>query len=267
VGAIVLGYVLFIAFIKGQGRRTLRLMTEMDLARRIHASLVPAIERADRRFEVDAFSAASSEMGGDLVDVVDHGATTDFVLADVSGHGVKAGVVMGMLKSAIRMGLCERRELQHLARDLNRVLGETTSPEMYATLALLRLRHAETTLECVLAGHSQVLLHRCSESTPRRTGEGGVPVGLLPVGEYEVRVEPLAAGDLLAVWTDGLDETTDGAGRELGHEAVERAIVENAGRPLAEIRRAVFELVGSHGPQQDDRSLLLVRVGPGREEI
>ncbi len=261
VGAIVLGYVLFVAFINGQGRRTLRLMTEMALARQIHASLVPAIERADSRFEVDAVSWASSEMGGDLVDVVDHGATTDFILADVSGHGVKAGVVMGMLKSAIRMGLCEQRELQQLARDLNSVFEQTTSTEMYATLALLRLHHAEKTLECVLAGHSQVLLRRRSESTARRIGEGGFPVGLLPLREYEVRMETLLPGDLLAVWTDGLDETTDEAGRELGREAVERAIVASGDRPLAEIRRAVFDLVGSHGPQQDDRSLLLLRVG------
>jgi serine phosphatase RsbU (regulator of sigma subunit) len=86
-------------------------------------------------------------------------------------------------------------------------------------------------------------------------------VGLLPLREYEVHMEPLSAGDLLAVWTDGLDETTDEAGRELGHEAVERVIVESADRPLSEIRRAVFDVVGSHGPQQDDRSLLLIRVG------
>ncbi len=263
VGAIALGYVLFVAFINGQGRRTLRLMTEMALARGIHASLVPTIEHADSRFEVDAVSQASSEMGGDLVDVVDHGATTDLILADVSGHGVKAGVVMGMVKSAIRMGLRAQHDLAGLARDLNDVLVQTTSGEMYATLALLRLHHAERTLECVLGGHSQVLLHRGAEPAARRIGDGGFPVGLLPGSQYEVSVEPLSAGDLLAVWTDGLDETADAAGRELGGQAIERAIVERADRPLAEIRRAVFDLVRAHGPQRDDRSLLLLRVGLG----
>jgi len=74
-----------------------------------------------------------------------------------------------------------------------------------------------------------------------------------------VALEP---GDLFAVWTDGLDETTNEAGQELGREAIERAIFERAERPLAEIRRAVIDLVRTHGPQGDDRSLLLVRVGP-----
>jgi serine phosphatase RsbU (regulator of sigma subunit) len=261
VASIVSGYVLFVAFINNEGRRTVRLMTEMALAQRIHASLVPAIERSDEWLEVHAVSSPSSEMGGDLVDLVDRGDTTDLVLADVSGHGVKAGVVMGMLKSALRMGLRDGRSLDRLAGDLNDVLEQTTSAEMYATLALLRLHHAERKLECVVAGHSPLLLLRCQGGAPARIGEGGLPVGLMPGREYEVRVEPLAAGDLIAVWTDGLDETADAAGRELGRPAIERAIVERAEGSLAEIRHEVFERVRAHGPQRDDRSLLLVRIG------
>ena len=260
VGAIVLGYVLFIVFINGQGRTTLRLLTEMALAQRIHASLVPALLRADERLEIDGASFASTEMGGDLVDMVDHGATTDLVLADVSGHGVKAGVVMGMVKSAIRMGLREDRGLERLAADLNDVLDQTTSPEMYATMVLLRIHHAERRLECLLAGHAPVLHHRRGESAASRIGEGGFPVGLLGGSAYSSVSVAMAPGDLIATWTDGLDETVDEADQELGREAIESAIVARAERPLAEIRTAVFELARAHGPQRDDRSLLLVRI-------
>ena len=263
VGAIVLGYALFIVFINGQGRTTLRLLTEMALAQQIHASLVPALLRSDERLEVDGASFASTEMGGDLVDMVDHGATTDLVLADVSGHGVKAGVVMGMVKSAIRMGLREDRGLERLAGDLNDVLDQTTSPEMYATMVLLRIHHAERRLECLLAGHSQVLHHRRGEDAASRVGEGGFPVGLLGGSAYSSVSLALSPGDLIATWTDGLDETMNQADQELGREAIESAIVARAARPLAEIRSAVFGLARAHGPQRDDRSLLLVRVlGP-----
>jgi len=72
-----------------------------------------------------------------------------------------------------------------------------------------------------------------------------------------VAIEP---GDLIGAWTDGLDETVNVADQELGREAIERAIVERAERPLAEIRSAVFELARAHGPQRDDRSLLLLRI-------
>jgi serine phosphatase RsbU (regulator of sigma subunit) len=256
----VFGYVLFIVFITGQGRVTLRLLTEMALAQGIHATLVPAIERSNERLEVDGVSSASSEMGGDLIDMVDHGSFTDLIVADVSGHGVKAGVVMGMVKAAIRMALREDRDLGHVARDLNDVLEQTTSPEMYATAALLRVHHAEGKLGCVLAGHSQVLLHRRGETVARRMGEGGLPVGLMGGSEYPLAVEQVAVGDLLASWTDGLDETADAAGVEVGRQAIEDVIVAHAGRSLAEIRQAVFGLVRAHGPQKDDRSLLLVRI-------
>lgn len=259
--AIALGYVLFVVFISRRGREAVRLMTEIGLAHEIHASLVPALERADDRIEVDGSSNASSEMGGDLVDMVERGATTDLVLADVSGHGVKAGVVMGMVKAALRMAQRDERRLERLAGDLNDVLEATTSPEMYATMALLRLHHAERRVECLLAGHAPVLHCRRGAGAPARVGEGGLPLGLMGGSAYasaSVAVEP---GDLFAVWTDGLDETTNAAGQELGREAIERTIVERVERPLAEIRRAVFDLVRAHGPQGDDRSLLLVRVG------
>ena len=261
IAAIALGYVLFVVFISRRGREAVRLMTEIALAQEIHASLVPALERADDRIEVDASSTASSEMGGDLVDMVERGATTDLVLADVSGHGVKAGVVMGMVKAALRMAQRDERPLERLASDLNDVLDATTSAEMYATMALLRLHHAERRVECLLAGHSHVLHCRRGSQTPAPLGEAGFPLGLIGGSEYASSSVVFEPGDLFAVWTDGLDETTNAAGQELGREPIERAIFERAERPLAEIRRAVFDLVRAHGPQRDDRSLLLVRVG------
>jgi serine phosphatase RsbU (regulator of sigma subunit) len=71
-----------------------------------------------------------------------------------------------------------------------------------------------------------------------------------------VALEP---GDLLVVYTDGLNETTDASDEELGHEAIERTVTALAARPLPEIRQAVFDLVEQHGEQTDDRRLLLVR--------
>lgn len=260
LAAIVLGYVLFVVFIGGRGREALRLMAEMSLAQSIHASLVPAITRRDERFEIDACSMASSEMGGDLVDLVDRGAATDVVLADVSGHGVKAGVVMGMVKAALRMGLRRGEDLASVAASLNDVIEENTSPEMYATLALVRLHHAEHRVECLLAGHAPVLHYRRGETVPRPLGEGGFAIGLLGGRPYASSSAALERGDLLAVWTDGLDETEGANGAELGRDAITRAIGERAQRPLAEIRQAVFDLVRAHGPQRDDRSLLLVRL-------
>jgi hypothetical protein len=255
---IVLGYALFVVFISGQGRQTLRLVTEMRLARDIHATLVPAIAFDDGRLEVLGVSDPSTEMGGDLIDVVDRGEATDLFVADVSGHGVRAGVVMGMVKSAIRMKLRRPADLPELLDELNDVLEGTTSPELYATLTALRIDRSGG-VEFGLAGHHPIACFRGGSATVERLGARTFPLGLFAGRTYGTERTTLAPGDLLAVYTDGLPETADGEERELGHEPIEREIAARAGRPLAEIRDAVLDLVRRHGAQADDRSLLLVR--------
>jgi hypothetical protein len=260
IASIVLGYILLIYFISAQGRTTVRLMTEMALARRIHDTLVPPIDFANDRLEAHGLSMASSEMGGDLIDLVDHGDATDLFLADVSGHGVRAGVVMGMIKSALRMGLERRGALDDLTRELNDVLDRTTSPELYATLAGMRVDHSDNSVTCLLAGHHHLLHLRAATSEMARVAYRNFPVGMMADQTFSTGTIATASGDLLGVYTDGLNETANAADEELGHDAIERVIVENSDRPLHEIQRAVFDLVDGHGPQLDDRTLLLVRL-------
>jgi len=86
------------------------------------------------------------------------------------------------------------------------------------------------------------------------------PVGMLADQTFATGTIATGPGDLLGVYTDGLNETANASDEELGHDAIEQAIVERAGCSLAEIRKAVFELVDAHGPQEDDRTFLLVRM-------
>lgn len=261
VVAIVLGYVLFVLFIGGQGRDVLRLSTEMALARRIHDTLVPPVRLAADGVEALGRSVPSTEMGGDLIDVVRHpDGTVDLFLADVSGHGVRAGVVMGMLKAAIRTKSLRPEPLADLLADLNAVLDDTTSPELYATLAVVRVAPARDRLHYAVAGHHPILLLR-ADGTVERLGDRGFPLGLMSGSRYDVGETAARPGDLLALYTDGLHETADAADVELGHEAIEGALRGQAPRPLAEIVEAVMALVAGHGPQLDDRTLLLARLG------
>jgi serine phosphatase RsbU (regulator of sigma subunit) len=256
--SVVAGYVLFIVFISGQGRRTVRLQTEMALASEIHRDLVPPLQHRGHGIEALGASRASTEMGGDLVDVIAGDQVTDLVLADVSGHGVRAGVVMGMLKSALHMGLEQGRGLDALAGRLNDVIEATTSASLYATVAALRIHHGEGRGEYLLAGHHPIL--RVREGEVERLGGPAMPLGMMAGTTYGAEPFETAKDDLLVLYTDGLNETADEADRELGHEAIERCLAERAGRPLEEIRDALFALAEGHGSQEDDRSLLLVRI-------
>jgi serine phosphatase RsbU (regulator of sigma subunit) len=102
--------------VRKQGLRYFRVQTEIELAEQIHRSLVPPIARHASNHEFYGVSAPSGEMGGDLVDVVQCGNKRIAYLADVSGHGVPSGVLMAMVKSAIRMQLAISCEPQGSSR-------------------------------------------------------------------------------------------------------------------------------------------------------
>ena len=98
----LLAYGAFLNLLRIEGRRSIGAHTEIRLAREIHAGLVPLITGAQGGFEWYGVSRPSGAVGGDLVDVVQpSGQQWIACVADVSGHGVAAGVLMGMFKTAL----------------------------------------------------------------------------------------------------------------------------------------------------------------------
>lgn len=258
VAQLALGYTLFVVFLAGQGRQTLRLQTEMNLARQIHETLVPEVALSAPGLEALGVSTPSSEMGGDLIDTVPHADATDFYLADVSGHGVRAGVVMGMVKSAVRTRLLASGGLAEIMADLDRVLGELTAPEMFVTFACLRFGRGR--LEYALAGHHPVIHVRAADGSAVELDNLHLPFGIGSGDIYMIQSVPVSPGDLLVAYTDGLVECADARGRALGREALRAIARARAREPLAVVRDAIFAAASAHGAQQDDQTLLLVRV-------
>lgn len=89
---INVGYTLFVIFIQTAGFKHMRNQTELELAERLQTTLVPPLSLRTDRVSIEARSIASSKMGGDLADALQSGGVTTCYVADVSGHGVAAGV-------------------------------------------------------------------------------------------------------------------------------------------------------------------------------
>lgn len=256
---MVLGYILFVVFISGEGAQTIRLRTEINLAKEIHDHLVPKVDLKTSRLEVFGISLPASEFGGDLMDVRDTGAKTGLYVADVMGHGVPAGVSMGMLKSAIRMKLRDEPPLSDLVSSLNDVFVETQRSGTLATIAAIELS-ADGTAVYALAGHLPILRFRPGLRTAEALPNEYPPLGVLENKAFgHVRLET-APGDLFVILTDGLTEVFNRAGEEFGHGRIEAVIGESRDRPLAEIYTRVLAAVRAFGPQIDDQTLLMVRV-------
>jgi len=258
IAAIALGYGFFMMFIVRQGLRRVRADAEMELAREIHGSLVPEARIEADSCEMYGRSIPASEVGGDLVDaVVVHGRAIG-VVADVSGHGVSAGMLLGLVKASLRTRLRAGGDLDAVLADLNDVLVDLTRPNTFATAAILSLTTSER-VEFALAGHPPILWFRAAERTVARLGDGGMALGIRSGERYRVGHAEVGPGDVLAVLTDGLTETMDPKDRELGLGPIEAALAAHAAEPLPELYERLLGVARAHGPQQDDRTLLLVR--------
>ncbi|HVZ24358.1 MAG TPA: PP2C family protein-serine/threonine phosphatase [Vicinamibacterales bacterium] len=266
VVALLAGIRLFMHFINSSAAGYLRARTEIELAGDIHRVLVPPIDRRIGDVEFHGWSAASGEVGGDLVDVVeDEGGWLGYV-ADVSGHGVASGVVMGMFKSALRARMLSGAGLAVLLGELNALLIPLKPSASFVTFAGVRCSGAR--LECAVAGHHPVLRVRGREVDEITTPQ--LAVGMFPDTSFDAQAVDWQPGDLLALVTDGLLEVFDAENRELGLAWAREVLAAHADRPLAEIADRLMAGARAHGPQLDDQTVLLIRhrageAGPERD--
>jgi hypothetical protein len=259
IGSLMGAFVCFFTLIRTEGLRFSTAHAEIRLAREIHTTLVPAVSGRTAAVEWRGLSRPSGDVGGDLVDVVSDDHRWTATVADVSGHGVGAGVLMGMFKTAFRSAVMEGHGIAGLTTRINTVLNPLRQSNMFITAACLRLT-ADDHLQYVLAGHPP-LLH-LSAATGRATwvGESQLALCLIDGTHYTEGTLVLSPGDVVVAVTDGLLEVFDRKDREIGPDGLRRA-VEQAGADvsLAVIEAAIFAACHNHGAQGDDQTMLVLR--------
>jgi Stage II sporulation protein E (SpoIIE) len=244
--SIMLGYRLFLSFTTTEGVEHVALQTELSFAHAIQSMLVPPISYCGRHLDVFGSSVPSAKVGGDLVDLVADGDKVLVYLADVSGHGISAGILMGMLKTAMRQAWLAQQPLPALLESVNAVLPAVKEPEMYATLAALRF-DAPSQVEFALAGHPAILHYHRKSQEISRCEMRQYPLGLVPKPGYvsaQVNYDP---GDLFVVVSDGLIETANGNEEEFGLARLEQSVVAHATECLPEIYDALMHAVSDFG--------------------
>lgn len=261
----VLSYAFFVTFFQVEARETIRIRNELDLAHGIQKTLVPPVSLRTERFEVYGISQPSDKVGGDLVDAVllPNGDIIAY-LADIAGHGLSAGILMGMLKTAAHTALLDAasgsaaESLPTLLEKLNRVLPDVKEPQMYATLTAFRL-NADGSAWCAMAASPPVLHWSPCRRCTRAIQTDEFPLGLLPVSGFSSEAMEIAAGDLLVVATDGVLEVCNRTGEEFGIERLTGTIEGAAQMPLPSLADAILQKARVFGRQGDDQTLLLIR--------
>ncbi|HYO75791.1 MAG TPA: SpoIIE family protein phosphatase [Thermoanaerobaculia bacterium] len=183
-----------------------------------------------------------------------------FVIGDVSGKGVTAGLMMAGLQVAFRIFSKSDPDPATLVRQLNIALKENLPQSKFVTLFLGRLDTTNGRIEYVNAGHTPPLL--LTKSGAVELGESDLLLGVIARAEFTNRELQLAPGDSLVLYTDGVTEARNAEGSDLGSGIIGNALTALHGGDANAIARAVnatvLEHVGDAETLDDDVTLLIV---------
>lgn len=257
---IFLGYLLFVAFIRIEGQRFFAAHTEIELAAGIQRALVPPLSINSSAFQAYGLSLPSGAIGGDLLDIVPCGDAAFAYVADVSGHGVKAGVLMSMVKASVRTHFAVPgvRE-ENMLESLNEVLYPLTDPGSYATLAFVSIERGRPLLFS-LAGHLPIFHFKKRTGIVEQRSVENFPVAMFPDVRFETSKIEAEPGDVVAIVTDGLTELSNKKGVEIGHGYIEQALRDSGKSSLKEVADQIIQTSERFGTPVDDRTLLLIRL-------
>lgn len=241
---------------------------ELALAASIQKNLFPAELPVIPGWALSAMNRPARLVGGDYYDALTvdapRGSRCLFCVADVSGKGIAASLLMSNIQATLRALLGREASLAELARCINELLYTSTPGNKYATAVFLTLDPATGECHYVSAGHTEALVLERSGAA-LRLGATGLALGLFPGIRYEEETFTLAAGDVVALYSDGISEAQNADEDEYGTDRLIRSLQQHSLRSADEIVQGVIddldEFVGS-APQHDDITLLVLKRTP-----
>jgi sigma-B regulation protein RsbU (phosphoserine phosphatase) len=237
------------------------LKKEIELASELQAMLFPPNWNVGRcNMEIDAFHKTFTDVGGDYYDFFPINDTeTAFCIADVSGKGVSAALLMSNFQASVRSLFRYEQDLGKLATILNEQVDSSAKGEKFITVFLAKYNSDTRVLNYVNCGHNPPFLLMEKES--KWLTEGVPGLGMLPemknVKSYQIQVKQDA---LLVCYTDGITECENVEGQFFGQESLREIILNNKSLSPAELNRQIMYklngFVNDRNKYQDDVALL-----------
>jgi phosphoserine phosphatase RsbU/P len=232
-----------------------RLEAQLEVARQVQLALLPDRDPVVEGFDISAYNFSTEEVSGDYYDFVkpyeDHVA---LIIADVSGKGVPASLLMAFLRASLRAAIHIGYAPNVAAAKVNYLLWESIEPHQFVTAFYGMLDATNRTLAFVNAGHNPLLVLNADDSH-RFIERGGLPLGLFKDTRYYEYYLPIEAGQILVLYTDGATEATSPAGEEYGRERLVKTAAASRTRTAREmidfIYNDIYEWTGGRGATDD----------------
>jgi phosphoserine phosphatase RsbU/P len=260
-------FALYNAIIYSMANEKKRLDHDLEIARDIQRILLPSEAPAINGFQISGINAPARQVSGDYFDYIQvDEERLGVAIADVSGKGVPASLIMAICRSVLRAEAARNPSPADVLRKVNRQLYPDIKEDMFISMAYLILNHHRNEVTLARAGHDAPLLYQHQAEIVKPIKSPGMVVGIDSGNVFDRLTTdfavPLEHDDCLVLYTDGVTETLNAEGDEFGLErmmqSVRASATEGARAIVKKIIDDVRDFTGAI-PQNDDITLIAIR--------
>ena len=260
-------FALYNAIIYSMANEKKRLDHDLEIARDIQRILLPAEAPAINGFQISGINVPARQVSGDYFDYIHvDDERLGVAIADVSGKGVPASLIMAICRSVLRAEAVRNPSPADVLRKVNRQLYPDIKEDMFISMAYLILDHERNGITLARAGHDAPLLYRQESQTVTPVKSPGMVVGIDSgnvfdrlTADFAIRLE---RDDCLVLYTDGVTETLNSEGDEYGVDRMMQSVRASANDGAQAIVKRIIEDVREFTgsvPQNDDITVIAIR--------
>ena len=260
-------FALYNAIIYSMANEKKRLDHDLEIARDIQRILLPSEAPAIDGFQISGINVPARQVSGDYFDYIQVDQDRlGVAIADVSGKGVPASLIMAICRSVLRAEAARNPSPADVLRKVNRQLYPDIKEDMFISMAYLILDHQQDGVTLARAGHDAPLWYKRQSQTVMPVKSPGMVVGIDSGSVFDrLTVDfavPLERNDCLVLYTDGVTETLNSEGDEFGVDRMMQSVCASANDSAQAVVKRIIEDVREFTgsvPQNDDITLIAIR--------
>jgi sigma-B regulation protein RsbU (phosphoserine phosphatase) len=260
-------FALYNAMIYSMADEKKRMDSDLQVAQEIQRILLPSSSPTLRNYDIDGINMPARQMSGDYYGYIRVAPDLwGVAIADVSGKGVPASLIMAMCRSVLRVEAPGKTSAAEVLNQVNRQIYPDIKEDMFISMAYLLLDENGNDITLCRAGHDAPLLYEAKTRSVRKLNPPGMALGI-DSGDVFERVTrdftlQMAPDDCLILYTDGVTEALDAGEDEYGIKQLTESIEASAHEGAAAIRKRLTDdllaFIGNHA-QNDDITLIVIR--------
>jgi len=247
-----------------QARQEVRIQhmeEDMMLAAEIQSRLIPEKLDSDEHYEMTSFYRPADAVGGDYFDVIPVGNGSHYAfMADVSGKGYAAAMMMANLQSIIRLMVQEGRDLRDMMRVLNQAVLHASARGRFVTLVGMHLDKNHDELQYVNCGHNPPLICEGGTGNVIEFSQADPVLGVIENYPFQMHSMPFKPGSALFAYTDGLSEANGMDGTQF-KSVLDQILCDHCGKSPERLKQYILDALSRHigeKTMRDDMSFFFV---------